>query len=98
MTKRPTAPKTTAATSGASAASTAKKSAAAIAATQKREEQRKKLMEMKRKNKMAIAADSVDIICAPELPTTILEQRNGKNAVENRDGQPNETNETDRWF
>lgn len=69
-------------------------------AAQKREEQRKKMMEMKRKHKLAMTSEASDSICAPESPTVILEQRNGKNTVDSRahDGQSNETNETDRWF
>lgn len=42
---------------------------------------------MKRKNKLAMTADA---------PAIILEHRNGKNSVDSRDGQSNETNETDR--
>ena len=45
-----------------------KKSAAAIAATEKREAQRKQLMEMKRKNKMAMAET------AATTPDSLIEQ------------------------
>lgn len=47
MTKRPIA---------TNASGAAKKSASAVAAAQKREAQRKQLMEMKRKNKMAMSS------------------------------------------
>lgn len=83
LTKRPISRTTTNTTSTTSTAAgkigenggAAKKSAASIAAAQKREAQRKQLMEMKRKNKMAMASTTD----ASVHDTNVIIQSNNSN-------------------
>lgn len=65
--KRPIATKAGAASAAQSASGATKKSATAIAAAQKRDAQRKQLLEMRRKNKLAMSGDTTngDVIIDP---------------------------------
>lgn len=81
MVKRPVSSKASAsaAANGQNVSGTTKKSAAAIAAAQKREAQRKQLMEMKRKNKLAMTANSeTDNI---HIPSTVIVEQSQENAI-----------------
>lgn len=91
LTKRPITSK---ANPSATQASPAKKSAAAIALAQKREAQRKQFMEMKRKNKLAMATSSAPVANETEIESIVGQQNKSKNESETVFDEANVTDST----